>query len=219
MIKTGLIASIIIIAAMIATSIFGWVVIPEDAMIARHWDMNGEETAFSPRNHVLIALPSLAVFTALVFAAIPVIDPRRANVAKSQGLLIASWISGLSLLGLIHAAVLINAVTGYLPSTNFIMSGAGILLIVVGNYMTKSRSNWFLGIRTPWTLMSEHAWVIANRAGGWGFVLTGVLGIFGLWTIGTQLGISVLLAGAISAALISVILSYLAWRSDPNRPQ
>ena len=51
----------------------------------------------------------------------------------------------------------------------------GILMIILGNYMGKLKPNWFVGIKTPWTLSSENIWNKTHRMGGYAFILFGIL--------------------------------------------
>ena len=97
------------------------------------------------------------------------------------------------------------------------IAGAAALLVVIGNYMPKTRSSFMFGIRTPWTLSSDIAWEKTHRFAGPLFMLAGGLGIIGAFVfsgIWLALQLSVL---AIGAALVSVVYSYFAWRSASDR--
>ena len=215
--RYGLITSLGAFAIMALISVYGLMSIPADAIIARHWGLDGQPDGFSPRNHVLIGLPMLALILSVIFAIIPVIDPRRKNIDQSRGLYLASWIGTLSVLVLAHGFVIWAAVTGGNLSFAIIGYAVAALLIVLGNFIAKSRSNWFLGVRTPWSLSSEHAWVAANRTAGWLMVLTGLAAAATIALLGEQKGVIVLIAGAVTSALAGVVVSFFAWRNDPDR--
>jgi uncharacterized membrane protein len=88
--------------------------------------------------------------------------------------------------------------------------------LVLGNFMGKIRPNWFVGIRTPWTLSSKLSWNKTHRAGGWTFIVVGLVAIAaaflaGGWGIGIFLGTT--MVGVIGLA----VYSYLVWRNDPER--
>ncbi len=215
----GLFVSILVITAMIGVSAYGWMAIPADTMIARHWDISGNVNGYSPRNHVLIGMPILAVILSIVFYAIPKIDPRPGHVRMSRGLLISGWLGALGILLVAHTSIILQAASGEtaMPAPGLVLYAASLMLIVIGNFTAKSRSNFFLGVRTPWTLSSEHAWIAANRTAGWLFVLTGLAAAGAGAVVDHDVGYQVLLAGALSAAAISVVVSYFAWRNDPDR--
>jgi len=65
---------------------------------------------------------------------------------------------------------------GYNLPVGVIMPGLiGLLFIVLGNYLGKIKMNWFMGIRTPWTMSSENVWNKTHRFGGKMFILAGLL--------------------------------------------
>lgn len=217
MIKAGLTATLVALAAMIVISAYGFITIPEDAVIARHWGLHGQPDGWSPRNHALIGMPLAAVVLALVFAAIPAIDPRTENVRRSRGLYLSAWIGAVVLLTLVHASIVLSATRGGEMDPAIVLYAVSALFAVMGNFLAKSRSSWFLGVRTPWSLSSEHAWIAANRTTGWLFVLTGAGAAAAGLLRRAEDGFAVLVAGALAAALAGVVVSYIAWRRDPER--
>jgi len=65
---------------------------------------------------------------------------------------------------------------GYnLPINVVVPIMVGLLFIFIGNYLGKIKQNWFIGIRTPWTLANEEVWNKTHRVGGWAFIIAGVL--------------------------------------------
>jgi len=212
-------ASIVLIVAIIAVSGYGWMTIPEDAMLARHWGLSGEADGYSPQDQILIAMPIGAILLSVLFALIPKIDPRSGHVRQSNDLLVTSWLGALGLLLVVHVSIIGPAAAGDFnpPMPGATLYVVCLMIILIGNFTAKSRSNFFLGIRTPWTLSSEHAWSLANRTGGWLFVLTGLSAAAAGAIFGTIEGFKVLIIGALTAAAASILVSYFAWRSDPER--
>lgn len=217
MIARGLIASIIIIALMAGISIYGFNTIPADAVLPVHWGLNGEVDRFAPRDAALVTLPGIAVFVVLVFVLAPLVDPRRDNVLASSGLLLAAWIGTLVLIAIIHGAMVFAASRGLDLDTRIVAGAVGALLIVLGNFMAKSRSSWLIGFRTPWTMSSEHAWSVANRAAGWLLVATGAATVAAAAFTDPRTTFLVLLAGVLSVVVVGAVISYAAWRADPDR--
>lgn len=217
MIRTGLIASVVLIALMAAISAYGFSAIPADAMIASHWNLAGEADRFAPRNYILIGLPMLAVVMALIFTAAPLVDPRKEHIEKSRGLFLTAWIGAIGVLTAAHAAIVSDAALGLVAPPKLIFGAVGALFIVLGNFMAKSRSSWFIGLRTPWTMTSENAWTAANRTSGYLFVLTGAATIGAALMSDAGMTATILIAGALTSALAGVVVSYLAWRADPDR--
>lgn len=218
--KNAVFISILIILGMIATSVYGWINISADAMIARHWDLQGNVNGYSPRNQYLIGMPGLGILLTLLFIAIPAIDPRKQNIARSMGVLFVGWLGSLILIAIVHASITYAAVQGdgaQFFGISAALYATSLFLIVLGNFIAKSRSNFFVGIRTPWTLSSEHAWIMANRTAGWLCVLTGIAAAATGVALSAEDGFRVLIAGVLTMAVVSVIVSYFAWRADPDR--
>ena len=216
MIKTGLIWSFLLIAVMAGISVYGWQVIPDGEMIARHWDIQGNANGFSSKNTVLFGQPLLALGLTLLLAIMPLVDPRKANLLKSSTFYLVAWIGSVGLLTFVHGSIIFGAATGAEPNIGLIFGFLGVFFIILGNYMAKSKSNWFAGIRTPWTLSSEHAWSVANRTAGYLFVLTGLATILSVFFASPQVTIFLFVGGTLLAALVSVVVSYFAWKNDPE---
>ena len=92
----------------------------------------------------------------------------------------------------------------------------GTMFVVLGNYLGKVRPNWFVGVRTPWTLSSKLSWSKTHRLAGWVFVVSGaatiVSGVFA-----PKLFVFVLLGTILPGSIAMVVYSYWVWRSDPDR--
>ena len=85
----------------------------------------------------------------------------------------------------------------------------GALFVVLGNYMGKLTKNFFVGIRTPWTLASDEVWLRTHRLGGKLFVAAGLVSIAGAWL---PFGLTPLLVAAIFAAVMPIAYSYFLYR-------
>jgi uncharacterized membrane protein len=94
-------------------------------------------------------------------------------------------------------------------------AGVGLVLMVVGNYMGKVRSNFFFGIRTPWTLSSERSWNRTHRLGGRLLVLIGLVAV--VTPIFPWAGVVELVAGVPVVVVVLVIYSYVEWSRDPAK--
>jgi uncharacterized membrane protein len=220
MIRIGIFVSAIIVACMIGVSFFGFERIAPGADLPTHWNLKGEIDGYTTRDVALILGPALGLGVAIVFTFLPFIDPRREHVRASRGLYLAAWLGALALLAIVHAAIVLPAALGgdsakQMPS--ILLYSVSVLLIVLGNFTAKSRSNWFMGVRTPWTLSSEHSWIVTNRASGWMLVLTGLAAIAAGVFVDVKAGLLALVGGALATLVVSLAISYFAWAKDPER--
>jgi uncharacterized membrane protein len=87
--------------------------------------------------------------------------------------------------------------------------------MVIGNFMGKFRKNFFVGIRTPWTLTSDVVWERTHRFAGWLFVLAGAV-----WIVGGLLRASpaVLVVAVLVAMLVPAVYSYFLYRRVERQP-
>jgi len=99
------------------------------------------------------------------------------------------------------------------------VTGVGLLLMVLGNLMTKLRPNWFCGIRTPWTLESREVWTRTHRLGGRLMMAGGAfIFIFALLLPIKLLILCVLLPAIAVMSLVPIVYSYvICTRSRPTK--
>ena len=217
MVRKGLMLSTPLLLMIVAISVYGWMTIPAGTQIPSRFDFDGNVSGTMDRNLLLLTMPALALLVTLIFASVPVLDPRRRNLEQSTGLYFSGWVGTLSILLISHGTIVYGAVTKQTPGIGLMLITIATMLIIMGNYLAKSRSSWFLGVRTPWTLSSEHAWVVANRLCGWLFVLTGALTIFCTLIGAERQGLIVMIGGAIFSAIAAIVVSFFAWRNDPEQ--
>jgi len=113
------------------------------------------------------------------------------------------------LLFLIHTLGLMQGMGKPVDVSRGVAAGVGVLLVILGNFMGKVTRNFFVGIRTPWTLASEEVWLRTHRFGGRLFVLAGLV-LFVLAVLGGGWVVAVIAIG--SATVLSVVYSYLVYR-------
>jgi uncharacterized membrane protein len=95
---------------------------------------------------------------------------------------------------------------------------AGALFVVIGNYLPKTRPNYLLGIRTPWTLTSDLSWTRTHRVGGRLFMLEGaILVASGLLDVGSGALLGLIIGGLALIVGIMFAYSYVVWKDDPAR--
>ena len=213
----GLFWSSAILLAMLGASAYGWTALPEGAEYPVQWNTNGDVNRYASKVQMLTFLPALTAVLALLFAITPKFIPRRSNLEKSRALYMVGWLGGLGVIALVHFGIIYAAVSGKPPLVQLILIANGFFLVLLGNYMTKSRSNWVAGIKTPWTLSSEHAWTAANRFAGQGFVVIGIATMVSALALEPSVTLKLVLAGLAATVVVSVGISYVAWRRDPER--
>jgi uncharacterized membrane protein len=209
--------SAVLIGAMAAISAWAWVTLPENAVIATHWGLDGRVNGTMPKDWGLVIVPAIALAITLLFAAVPSIEPRRDNMLASRKAFVAVWLGALAVMLVAHAVV-VGAALGYpvdVPGVLIVL--IPVVIAVAGNYLGKVRPNFFIGVRTPWTLSSDLSWDKTHRMLGRLFVFSALVILAVRFAIGVEAAF-VALAGTISAsALLAIISSYVFWKNDPAR--
>lgn len=216
-IKSPLFLSLVFASLMFFISGWVWTKVPEGQKIPVHWNIEGKVDRLGGKFEGLLLMPLVCLGTILLFTFLPSLEPRRLNLLRSLKVYKIFWIAIILFLFVIHV-FLVGGALGKKPDIGHIVPiMVGILFIVLGNYMGKIRSNWFMGIRTPWTLSSDLSWKKTHRIGGILFVLTGILllilAIAGSGKVFIT-GMIVIMGGVI---IYLFVYSYIVWRSDPNK--
>jgi uncharacterized membrane protein len=149
----------------------------------------------------------------LLLRAIPYIDPRRANIEKFRDTFEALIIAIVGVMVLLHVAVVGAALGWPISITRLAPLAVGALLVILGNLLPRFRSNFFMGIRTPWTLSSDTVWNRTHRLGGYLMVAAGLLMVVSAF-VQSEVFFYVAIGGVFVAALGTVIYSYLLWRGE-----
>ncbi|MCC6142303.1 MAG: SdpI family protein [Candidatus Hydrogenedentes bacterium] len=204
------------LAVMLALSAFAWTAIPSDAKVPIHWNIRGEADGFGTKAAALLLLPAITAGTVILVLALVRLDPRKRNVAQSQKFLTISMSALVVMLAAVHTATTANALGWKVPMTEVVLTLTGGLFMVLGNYMGKVRSNYFMGVRTPWTLSSELSWNKTNRLCGRLFFAAGLLSLALAW-ISAVAALIALLAITLAGTIVAVVYSSLVWKQDPQR--
>jgi len=218
--KSLLFASIATVAAMLLAA---WLVgssLQADLPLPTHWGLDGEPDRFSDKWTALLMPVGLVVGLSALFYFLPALESRRQGLERSHGLYLWSWAALLILGALIQLTVISVALRWSVHGTSFILGGIGLVFVLIGNQLGKSRSMYLIGIRTPWTLASEEVWIKTHRLAGKLMVAGGLPMIVAAFLSLPSGLIATLIVGVLSTVvLIPVAYSYLLWRSELRRNQ
>lgn len=225
-IRTGLAWSAVAAILSVGLTVYTWSQLPEAAEIPVHWGIDGRPDRFAPKDAamaMLMIVPGAIFLTGIMLALVPSLDPRKGNIEIGRKAYLATWIGTAALLASVHAGICVATLksTGGADLPNefvrYVIAGCGLLIIVIGNYMPKTRASFLFGVRTPWTLSSDLAWEKTHRVAGPLFMAAGALGIIGAFIFdGIWLALQ-MTAFIGAAALISVVYSYFAWKNAGDR--
>ena len=209
MMTKGFIFRFLIIMAMIVATVVLYPGLPE--IIPIHWNFEGIADDWGSKMWAVWIMPGISILMLFLFPLLAKIDPRTKNYEKFSG--VYEFFQTLFIL-FFAFIFFIQYFMIFYPEKNELMSpimfsALGILFIFLGNYMGKVRQNYFVGIRTPWTLSDPDVWQKSQRLSGWLFVLGGLVFLLQAWL---SLPIFWVFIGVIGIlVLIPVIYSYVLY--------
>jgi uncharacterized membrane protein len=167
--------------------------------IAIHWDSTGNPDNYAPKALAAFGLPILFMFINIYVNFYLHNSPKRANASTAVTSITTWFVPFLSLV--------------LMPITLFIAMGVnipifligsmltGIVLILFGNYLPKSRQNYVIGIKLPWTLNNADNWNKTHRMAGYLWIIGGIALIVGSFLLYEKL-----VWGILSLAIIALLI-------------
>ncbi len=192
----------VLIVAMLALALWAFPRLP--AEVPSHWNAQGEVDGWSGR--WIVFLPAgVSLLLWLLMQGLRRVDPRSANYQRFEPTfwLVVNLIIGF--MAVVHVMTIGVALEWPMPAVDRIMiASLGVMFLVLGNVLPRVRSNWWMGVRTPWTLSSERVWRSTHRLAGITFVLGGLIVLAGLLLPPGWRFYSVMAAIAVSAFVPAV---------------
>lgn len=182
-----------------------------------HWDAAGRPDGWTGKWPGAFLVPAVCLGLWGLFAVLPRLDPRREAYRTFRD---AYWAVANAVIGftaLVHVLALARGLGWPVPITRVALAGVGVLLVAIGLLLPRLSSNWWIGIRTPWTLESDEVWERTHRFGRGCFVWGGVLAAAAAFLPGEARTWGVF-GGVALAAVPPFFYSYLAWRRLEGEP-
>ncbi len=203
--------TIVLLAVFLVGGLAVWKFLPDP--MASHWNVNDQVDNTMPKFWGVFLMPILAVGMFVLFLVIPHIDPLKANIAQFRQAFNLFIVLILLFLGYIW----ILSIAWNLGYTNFRMSSAmlpalGILFLFIGWLFRRAKRNFFIGIRTPWTLSSETVWDKTHQLGSILFMISGILALIG--SLFGKNAIWFVMLPLLGSALFLVVYSYVLYQRE-----
>jgi len=204
---------IAIIAGLLITFIVTLVAYPSvPDRVVSHWNAAGEADGFMPKLWGLGLIPLIMTGFVALLAVLPRIDPYKKNYEK-----FGEYYEGFILLFVFFMlAIQVQIIlwsSGYQISPNLTFPFLiGTLFIYIGFLLGHAEQNWFVGIRTPWTLSSETVWKKTHELGGKLFKIAGVIAFAGV--LAEKYAIWFILVPALAVGGVTVLYSYFEYQKE-----
>jgi len=183
------------------------------AEIATHYGLDGRANGWMRKENAALIMVSISVTTYLVLRYLPKIDPKASSQTSNFIKLRMVFTVGLAALTgwLWYSAGHQATVDQY---QSLALALVGLMLAGMGNYLTTVKPNWFIGIRTPWTLESESVWRKTHQLGGRLMMAGGLLIALLVFIVPASYQVGVLVTIAVLSSIVPLVYSYLFFRQE-----
>jgi len=199
-----------IVVILFAVGIYMYPQLPDT--IASHWNAQGQVNGYMSKFWGLFFLPLISVGLVLLFVAIPRIDPLKANIEKFRTFYDRFFVLFMVFFFYFYLlTILWNMGVQY--NFNQVLAPAfGGLFYYIGVMIEHAKRNWFVGIRTPWTLSSENVWDKTHAIGAKLFKIVGVVALLGV--LFPNYTIFFVLVPVLVVAVYLIVYSYFAYQRE-----
>lgn len=194
--------------------LFLWKELPET--IPMHFNFEGKADGWSSKATLPYIIGGLGLGIYLLMLIVPYLDPKKriqemGSKYYSFRLILSSFFAGM------NCFIIYSAKVGDLSGNGFFFVLLGGLFAAMGNYFQTMRPNYFIGIRTPWTLQSEHVWKETHRLGGKLWMIGGLLMIVIAFILPLNSLKAILMVIILTAmVVIPLVHSYLLWKKEKH---
>ena len=185
-----------------------WQQLPD--RVPTHFNINGVADDWSGKNFLFFIPAGLGIFIYLLMLVLPYNDPKKRILQMGEKYTSLRFMLTF-FFALLSCYLLYVTKEGSIKNPNLLIALIGILCAMFGNYFQAMRPNYFIGIRTPWTLESETVWKKTHHLAGRLWLVGGIL-IAGLSFVvsNSRAMVIIFISLMVVISIIPIILSY-AW--------
>ena len=187
-----------------------WNSLPEKVPL--HWNIEGEIDRYGEKSELILIPVLLPLLIYVLFTIIPRIDPKRKikNMGNKYTILKSIMTIFMSALAMI---IIYAALNETLYNPNYIVLLIGILFALLGNYFKTLRANYFIGIKTPWTLENETVWKETHKLAGKLWFAGGLLIVLTSILLDKKTNFTLFAVITVFITVIPVVYSYIKYQS------
>ena len=206
---------VLLAAPFVALAIY-WNELPERVPI--HWNLRGEINGWASKEFGLLGLPLLSLGTIVLLHILPWFDPKlRKNPAEESrmsAVLPILRIVSLLLFDTIFFVQIATSLGRNVAGGRIIVTCLLAFFIILGNYLGNLRPNYFVGIRTPWTLENPETWRATHRLGGRLMFFGGLILFIAQFFLGERIFGWLFVASILSLAAWGFVYSWHHYRTN-----
>jgi uncharacterized membrane protein len=192
-----------------------WNNLPEKVPV--HWNYKGEIDRWGDKFSLIIILFLLPVLIYVLMTVIPLIDPKN-RISLMGGKFYQLKFILVLFMSLIALLVLYTAKEKSINNPNLVFALLGAFFVILGNYFKVIQPNYFIGIRTPWTLENGEVWKATHLFAGKLWVAGGLILVLGGLLLSNTFANAFVFV-IIIMALIPVLYSFIKFKEIQKRDQ
>lgn len=179
--------------------------------VPTHFNMEGIPDGYSDKSSLVWIILFFMAIPYLIFMIIPLIDPKQ-KLNKMGGKLRQIKNVIMIMFGLIGILIVYSSYNPEIMKTNILLMLIALLFIGLGNYFQTIKPNYFIGIRTPWTLENENVWNKTHKMGGKVWVLGGIILFLLGFILNADIYFIFFITISLLLAIIPTLYSYLEFK-------
>jgi uncharacterized membrane protein len=206
---TWIILAVLLIAA-VGISVFAYPRMPE--RVVSHWNAQGQPDDTIGRFWGVALFPVVMLIATLLMLVIPLIDPLRSNIEKFRPTYHLFIVIFNVYFLYIHILTVIWNLGVHYELNLALIPAMAVLFFLIGLLLGRAKRNWFIGIRTPWTMSSDFVWERTHQRGALLFKIAAVIILFGLLL--PNMLLFIMLVPILLIIIYLVVYSYVLYRQS-----
>jgi len=202
---------ILLLIANVVASFYFYAHFPERVPI--HWNIEGQPDNWGSPLFAAFFFPILIIVIYLLITFLPLADPKKEKYQQFNKAYTVIRTVIVLMMTYFYFTASLNGIGYNIPIDKATPLGVGLLFIVLGNFLPKIKQNWFVGIRTPWTLSNHEVWQKTHRVGGKLFILAGILMVAGIF-LPSSWWLPIFIAVMVMIILGTIGYSWWLWKQS-----
>lgn len=179
------------------------------AQVATHWGSNGEVNGYMGKFWGLFLVPVITLVLYLFFMLLPRLDPKK-NIPQFKKHFDNFILIFVLFMVYIHTLTIYWNLGHVFDMTIAIIPAMALLFFFLGTLLSNAKPNWFIGIRTPWTLSNDVVWEKTHQLGATLYKVAAIVALFGI--IWQKYAIFILIIPIIVVSFYLVAYSYFEYK-------
>jgi uncharacterized membrane protein len=200
--------SLALVAIALILAAYFYPVLPNQ--IASHWDASGQVNGYMPKFWGIFMVPLLMLGFFIIGVVIPYLDPFRKNIEEFRNYYELFWTGMLTFFFYIYLLMLAWNLGYVFDFVVFLVPAFAALWWLIATLLEHTKQNWFIGIRTPWTLSDERVWAKTHKLGAKLFKTGAIVMLVGI--LFPKFIVSFFVAAIVLSAVVPVVYSFVEYR-------